>query len=202
MTDAASPEDQGARRPPRVFISFAHESQEHEDLVRDFWLFLRGQRIDAKIDLPAGEQRQNWPVWMERQLAEADFVAVVASPEYRRRAGPYPPADQGHGVRWEGRMLRDRVYDDPDWAIAHVVPVVLPGRSADELPEFLRPRSETWFSVSEFTLSGAEKLLRFITGQPYETEPPLGDKSPDLRPRGTGGPPPSRPPVSRRSRIR
>jgi hypothetical protein len=157
-----------------VLVSFAHESAEHEDLVREFWLFLREQRIDARIDLTAGEQRQDWPRWMEEQIAAADFVVVVASPEYRRRAGTDPPADRGLGVRWEGRMLRDRVYRDPDGALKWVVPVVLPGRSAEEIPGFLVPISETYFAVSEFTVAGAEKLLRFLPGAVVAMTAPSG----------------------------
>ena len=39
--------------PVRVFISYAHDDQTHEDRVRQLWMFLRGQGIDAPPG-PAG----------------------------------------------------------------------------------------------------------------------------------------------------
>ncbi|MGH3903939.1 MAG: toll/interleukin-1 receptor domain-containing protein [Pseudonocardiaceae bacterium] len=72
--------------PVRVFISYAHGDPEHEDHVRRFWSFLRAQGIDARLDRPAAEQRQDWSVWMLQQIRAARFVLMMASPEYRRRA--------------------------------------------------------------------------------------------------------------------
>ena len=72
--------------PVRVFVSYAHDDAAHEERVREFWLFLRANGIDARLDLPAAEQRQDWAQWMTRQVRDADRVLVVASPEYKRRA--------------------------------------------------------------------------------------------------------------------
>ncbi|WP_093628588.1 SEFIR domain-containing protein [Streptomyces sp. 3213.3] len=54
--------------PERVFISYAHDDDEHVDQVREFWRFLRanGIDLDAMLDLPAGEVRQDWSLWMMR----------------------------------------------------------------------------------------------------------------------------------------
>lgn len=40
----------------RVFISYAHDSAEHQDSVRDFWVFLRATGFDARLDLPAANR--------------------------------------------------------------------------------------------------------------------------------------------------
>lgn len=50
------------------------------------------------------------------------------------------------------------------------------------MPDFLVPASSTVYLVSDFTLGGAEKLLRLLTSQPEVTEPPLGPV-PVLEPR-------------------
>ncbi|WP_322761465.1 SEFIR domain-containing protein, partial [Frankia sp. Cr2] len=72
--------------PPRVFLSYAHESPEHENVVRDLWIFLRSREIDAKLDMPAAERRQDWPLWMLTEVRAADYVLILASPQYRRRS--------------------------------------------------------------------------------------------------------------------
>ena len=91
------------RGPVRAFISYAHDSDAHQDLVRDFWLFLRAHGIDARLDLPATGQRTDWAQWMTRQVRDAGRVLVVASPEYRRRAEGDAGPDEGRGVQWEAR---------------------------------------------------------------------------------------------------
>lgn len=158
----------------RVFISYAHDDTEHVDRVRDFNHFLRRSGIDADLDLPAGERRQDWALWMLRGIRDSRHVIVVASPAYKRRAEGDADADEGRGVQWESALLRNIVYEDPAAAEEKIVPVVLPGGSADDLPLWLGPRTHGHFVVEDFTVDGAERLLRLLTGQPYETLPPLG----------------------------
>ena len=175
----------GGPASPVVFISYAHDDAAHEERVRGFWLFLRASGIDARLDLPAGEERRDWAEWMTRQVRDADRVLVVASPEYKRRAeGDAGPAE-GRGVQWEARLIRDRFYADQEAGLRLVLPVVLPGCSAGDLPLWLAPASATYYEVGGYTVAGAEKLLRALTGQWWDREPPVG-AVPFLPPRGTG----------------
>lgn len=170
-----------------AFISYAHDNQKHVDQVRAFWKFLRSCGIDGQLDLPAGERRQDWALWMLRGIRDSRHVLVVASPEYKRRAEGDAPVDEGMGVRWEALLLRNLVYNDPVAALDRIIPVILPGGSAADLPVWLGGSSHTHYPVEEFTVAGGEKLLRLLTGQPYETVPPLGPV-PELPPREqTGG---------------
>jgi hypothetical protein len=54
---------------------------------------------------------------MEKGLAAADRVIVIASPEYRRAAADEAPPTERRGVRWEIGFLRDVVYADRDAAL-------------------------------------------------------------------------------------
>ncbi|WP_149262445.1 CHAT domain-containing protein, partial [Actinomadura sp. K4S16] len=166
----------------RVFISYAHDSDEHQESVREFWTLLRAQGIDARLDLPAAEERQDWPTWMRTEVQAADFVMVIASPEYRRAADDDAPPDERRGVRWEKRHLIKLLYRDYPTYVKRILPVVLPGRSKEEIPDFLDAETSSSFEVSEFTAAGVERLVRLLTGQPYETAPPLGSV-PTLPPR-------------------
>jgi hypothetical protein len=64
-----------------------------------------------------------------------------------------------------------------------VLPVVLPGCTAQDLPLWLTPVSVTFYQVDEFSLTGAENLVRALTAQPREILPGLGPV-PDLSPYG------------------
>ncbi|GGX56772.1 TIR domain-containing protein [Streptomyces chartreusis] len=172
--------------PEPVFISYAHDDDKHSGRVREFYRFLRSCGIAADLDLPAGERRQDWALWMLRGIRDSRHVIVVASPEYKRRAeGDAGPGD-GAGVQWEARLLRSLVYENPDAALKKIVPVVLPGGSPDDLPAWLGGTTHTRYDVEGFTVAGAEGLLRMLTGQPFETAPPLGPV-PALPPREPAG---------------
>ena len=161
-------------RPVRVFISYAHASAAHTDDVRNLWVLLRQYGIDARLDLPAVEQRQDWPAWMVKEVRAADFVLVIASPEYKRRAEGEVPSDEGRGVLFEARLIRDEVYRNLATGLRKFLPVLLPGSSPDDIPLFLSPASATNYRVTGFNISGIESLLRVLTAQPYEKMPPLG----------------------------
>lgn len=87
-TRESSPTDP---RPPRVFISYAHDDAAFSDLVRLLYEFLRIDcGVDAVVDRVAAESPQDWSAWMIRQMAEADFILCAVSPQYRA-APRHPP---------------------------------------------------------------------------------------------------------------
>ncbi len=176
---------------PRVFISYAHASVDHAELVRDLWVFLRAHGVDARLDVLAAQRRRDWPLWMADQVREADFVLVIASEEYRERAEGRAGPGEGRGVQWEARLIRDAFYGEQS-RLDRFVPVVLPGETAEGVPDFLAPASCTVYRVSEFNVAGAQALLRLLLGQPGEVEPPLGE-APSLPPRAHATPAMDRP---------
>ena len=64
----------------RVFISYAHESAEHAEAVRDLWVLLRSCGIDARLDRVAAQRRQDWALWMADQIRAADHILVNRLP--------------------------------------------------------------------------------------------------------------------------
>jgi hypothetical protein len=150
---------------PTVFISYAHDSTKHKELVRDFATFLRVRiGLDARLDQWDDNVRRDWSLWATRLFDEADFVIVIASPDYRRRADGQAPAHEGRGSQFEAAMIRDALTKDLGTATERFLPVVLPGGSVDDIPSFLNPYSTTHFKVSEFSRQGVAELLAAITG--------------------------------------
>ena len=177
----------GSGRPVRVFISYAHDDPGHEGLVRELWVFLRACGVDARLDLAAAADRVDWAGWMTREVRDADRVLVIASPAYKRRAEGDAGPGEGRGVQFEARLIRDLFYADQEAGMARFVPVVLPGGSAEDIPLWLAPASAAYYQVSEFTVAGAEDLLRVLTGQPAVLVPDLGPV-PVLPPLAAGTP--------------
>jgi hypothetical protein len=109
---------------------------------------------------------------MEQQIDLADHVLVIASPAYKQRAGADADEAVGRGVQYEARLLRNLFYQHQQ-DLNRFLPVVLPGGSARDLPAFLTPATTTVYRVAEFSLAGAEPLLRLLLDRPEEIEPEL-----------------------------
>ncbi len=169
---------------PRVFISYAHEADGgvHAERVRALWVLLRKHGIDARLDRSAAERPQDWAAWMQREIEAADYVLTIASPAYKRRVEGWEEPGVGEGVAWEAGLIKDVVYRNPTAWYERILRVVLPEVSREDLPAFLGGHTVTHYTVDPIDSVGAEKLLRYLTGQPYETEPALGSL-PHLPPR-------------------
>jgi SEFIR domain len=165
-----------------VFVSYAHESPRHREDVLAFASFLRRQGVDAVLDTWAQSTRQDWYAWAIREMTEAAYVIVVASPAYRAVGDGSAPADRHRGVQSEATLLRELVYAHREIWTRKVLPVLLPGHGVDELPHFLSPYTASRYTVTEFTTEGAEDLLRVIHNRPGHVPPPV-QAAPDLPPR-------------------
>ena len=170
-------------------ISYARNDPGHLDAVRLLWYLLRDAGVDARLDRSVNE-RLDWDRWMRDEIDRADFVIVVGSAAYARRADR-PPGPEGLGVQAEVEMLRGRLYRERALWEPRVLPVLLPGHTVRDLPSFLSAPMIRYFPLEELTPRGIEELLRVIHDRPGDPPPPLGPV-PDLSPLP---PPAGRPPV-------
>ncbi|RKT55359.1 SEFIR domain-containing protein [Saccharothrix australiensis] len=166
---------------PRVFVSYANDSDEHTDAVHRFAARLRGELgVDVRFDLWERDRRRDWQEWAVRQIEEGDFVLAIASPRYKRLARPdsaslYDAASREEAVSRDDAafqlvMLREHLaVDRPRW-LPKILPVILPGYSADDLPAFLQPYTATRYVIP----AQLDELLRVLTGQPRDPLPGLG----------------------------
>jgi hypothetical protein len=100
-------------QPPRVFISYSHDSPAHEQRVLALAERLRQDAIEAQIDRYVnGTPAEGWPRWMENQLEWADFVLLVCTEIYYRRFRGHEQPEKGRGVDWEGALVTNEMYDD------------------------------------------------------------------------------------------
>ena len=71
---------------------------------------------------------------MERNLEAAKFVLMVCTETYLRRVMAQEEPGKGTGVRWEGKLIYNRIcYDKP--AGARFIPILLPGSEPEHIPE-------------------------------------------------------------------
>jgi hypothetical protein len=154
--------------PVRVFTSYSHDSTEHEQRVLALSNRLRTDGVDSIIDQYESPP-EGWPVWMERQIDEADFVLMVCTAIYRRRVEKKEAPAKGLGVVWEINSIYNRLYNDR-LINTKFIPILLDGSSPDDIPYPIKSLDHYRVSSEE----GYVSLYRRLTNQPLVTKPPLG----------------------------
>jgi hypothetical protein len=169
-----APTGPAGTKTPRVFISYAHDDQRHVDAVLAFGELLLRSGIDAHMDRWDLDFRRDWYQWATEQITSADFVVVVASPMCRMVGNSEIENTQRRGLQSEMSLLRELLHADrPTW-LRRLLPVVLPGGAVSDIPLFLQPQTADHYVVADFTVPGAEDLLRVITGQTPHLRPAIG----------------------------
>jgi hypothetical protein len=182
LTRAAEfhPSQQGASMPgneaPKVFVTYSHDSPEHKERVRLFAEFLHGRiGLDVHLDQWDDDERRDWSLWALEHLDTANYVVVIASPEYKRRAEGTAAPDQGRGSQFEAARIRDRLTRNLAGEIKRVLPVVFPQQAVEDIPNFLNPYSTTRYHIETFTEEGVADLLSAITGRARHQRPERGE---------------------------
>lgn len=97
--------------PPKVFISYSHDTVAHQERVLDLADRLRADGIDAEIDQYNDSPPEGWPRWCESQIEAADVVLMVCTETYHRRVRGEEERGKGLGVVWEAAIIRQLLYD-------------------------------------------------------------------------------------------
>ncbi len=148
---------------PRVFVSYAQESTAHKKAVMKLCLLLNEAGVDVRVDQDGLEHRRNWDEWTTTQILRTDYVIVVASPAYRAVGdGELTDSTRHRGIRSEYSRLADLLHRQRDQWTKRLLPVVLPGRSPDEIPLAFLPAIADYYVVPDFTLDAAAELLKVL----------------------------------------
>ena len=138
--------------PPRVFISYSHDSSEHKKWVLDFATTLRNRGVDAVLDQWDLGPGDDLPEFMESNLANSDYAIMVCTRRYVEKAN----AGEG-GVGYEKMIMTSsslrRISD------SKVVPVVREN-SDSPTPIFLSTKLYVDFTNDADIEFSLDELLR------------------------------------------
>jgi hypothetical protein len=155
--------------PPKVLISYSHDSPEHEQRVLELADRLRADGIDCTIDQYVVTPAQGWPRWMDKQIRDSDFVVMVCTETYYQRVMGEEEPGKGLGVRWEGHLIYQAIYRAESMNTTFI-PVLFESGDNAHIPAPLQ--STNYYSLD--TRSGYEDLYRRLTNQPRAVKPELG----------------------------
>src|SRR5438876_725409 len=72
---------------------------------------LRADGIDCVLDQYEQSPPEGWPRWMDRKIHDAQFVISICTENYFRKVMGREAPDTGLGVKWEGGLIYQHIYN-------------------------------------------------------------------------------------------
>ncbi len=157
-------------QPVRVFISWAHTYPERPEWQAEVFAFAQllshfgTGRLDVRIDLlEQHQQAANWSTYGPLEIAQADYVLLIASPAYRQAwDGIDSPT---RGAEREANTLKGIFDIDREAFYRKLKLVLMPGVPLSALPLDLVP-TVTRFKLCELSRRGLDDVLRLLLDDP------------------------------------
>lgn len=151
---------------PKVFISYSHDSAEHKSWVLDFATTIRNRGVDAILDQWDLKPGGDLPHFMETQLETADYVLMICSENYVKKAN----AGEG-GVGYEKMIMTSSLMSKID--NSKVIPIIRQKGNSIR-PTFLKSKLYIDFSKDDDVEYSLDELLRTLLNAPLYEKPEIG----------------------------
>lgn len=139
----------------RVFISYSHDSPEHKAWVRSAANDLSQRGLDVVLDQNDLKPGQDIHYFVESAVHSSDFVLLVCTPDYARRAN-----HRRRGVGMETNLITSAIYDG---ATEKFIALLRGGTHVDAIPSYMRHKlfvdvrdeagDEAWEELCEHLLA-------------------------------------------------
>jgi TIR domain len=153
--------------PPKVFISYSHDSSWHKAWVLKLAGDLRAKGVDVVLDRWDLVPGQDVSLFMQRGISQADRVIMVCSSVYVEKA----EGGVG-GVGFERLIVTAEVIRSID--TIKFIPILRESGGSGKIPSFLGPRLYINFDLDEDYEDRLDELTRVMHGAPATIKPPLG----------------------------
>src|ERR1019366_1266774 len=152
---------------PRVFISYAHTTDQHREWVIEFSGNLRAKGIEAILDFWDLRPGDDKVVFMEDAIASSKYVLLICTPEYAEKANT-----RTGGVGYESMVVTGQLADN--LSTSKFIPILRAGDWKTSLPDWLQTRLGIDLRNDPYSPSEFEKLLRALHDRPVPA-PTVGD---------------------------
>ncbi len=136
----------------KVFISYSHDSDEHCDRVASLSKKLHKDGLVTILDKDV-TPNEGWPIWINNNIIEADYVIVICTKTYCKRFYGNESSEGGKGVAFEGGIIIQQLYDVKNKTLKFV-PVVFSVSDVQYIPDPLRSKSRYILDRDYKTLLG------------------------------------------------
>ena len=153
--------------PSRLFVSYSHDSEGHQQNVLGLADRLRDEGIDCIIDQYEESPVEGWVRWAINQIEEADFVLVICTEQYSQLFAGKGETIEGQAANWQGAIITQTIYDSQT-NNTKFIPIAFSAQDFAHIPVILR--SATFYAID----TDYEQLYRRLTSQFATPMPALG----------------------------
>jgi hypothetical protein len=165
---AVNDEDK-VERPPLAFVSYSWETSDHRDWVSELASRLRKEGgVEIILDRWALVPGQDKAVFMERSIADSDFVILICTPYYAERAN-----QRTGGVGYEAMVITGELAENIEQK--KFIPVLRNGDWKSSLPVWIKTKLGVDLRNTPYSALEYENLLRALHQEPLKP-PPVGRK--------------------------
>jgi len=141
--------------PPKVFVSYSHDSPNHKEWVKDLAIYLRENGVDIILDQWDLALGTDLAMFMENGLSRSDRVLIIATNNYIEKAN----SGKG-GVAYEKMIATAELLSGQD--TNKFIPVVRNVTGDNKLPVFLGSRFYIDLSQDSDDIARRNELLKEI----------------------------------------
>ena len=156
-----------------VFISYSHDGADHIKRVLELSNRLRSEGIDCVLDQYESCPPEGWPLWMDKKIRDSKHVIMVCTEAYYKRVMREEEPGVGHGVRWEGNLIYQHIYNSGTQN-TKFIPVVIRPTDQQHIPTPVQGAS--FYCLSAPT--GYDELYARLLNKPRIEKPDLGKSRP------------------------
>lgn len=156
-----------------VFISYSHDDADHVTRVLNLSNRLRADGIDCVLDQYETSPASGWPRWMNKEIANAQFVLMICTENYLKRLDGEEQSGVGLGAMWEGNLIYQHIYDSGS-TNSKFIPVLMRDTDKRFIPTPVRGVSYYAARNDEGYFDLRDRLLN----RPRAEKPPLGRTPP------------------------
>jgi hypothetical protein len=173
--------DKTTGTPPKTFISYSWDDEDHKQWTKAFAARLRADGVDATLDQWATVPGDRLPHFMEQAIRENSYVLIVCTPKYKEKSD-----NRKGGVGYEGDIMTGEVHTQGNHR--KFIPILRRGDRVTAMPSWVAGKYDIDLRGDPYSEENYCDLLATLHNQ-REQAPPIGPAPHHLTPGVKPAPP-------------
>jgi hypothetical protein len=152
--------------PPKVFISYSWDDEDHKLWVKTFAVQLRADGVDVMLDQWAAVPGDRLPHFMEQAIRENSYVLLICTPRYKEKSD-----NRTGGVGYEGDIMTGEAHTLGNHR--KFIPVLRRGDRGTAMPSWVAGKYDIDLSGEPYSEENYHDLLATLHNL-REQAPPVG----------------------------
>ena len=152
--------------PPRAFISYSWDDEDHKQWTKQFAAQLRADGVDATLDQWATVPGDRLPHFMEKAIRENSYVLIICTPKYKEKSD-----NRTGGVGYEGDIMTGEVHTQGNHR--KFIPILRRGDRTTAMPSWVAGKYDIDLRGDPYSAENYRDLLATLHNQ-REQAPPIG----------------------------